>query len=136
MLTGTEDDIEDAKEVLRRTDAKPIVAVGKTDILELAALIGRCTVYITSDSAPMHVAASMGVPLVALFGATDPQRHAPKVAYCRIMKSDVKCSPCYKPTCPRGNQCMKKIAVEDVLGAVSEFIDVKKTRTEMAHAVQ
>ena len=122
LLTGAEGDTKIAGDIAGKSRSKPIIAVGKTDILQLAALIKRCSVYITTDSAPLHVAASMGIPFVALFGPTDPKRHVPRVKAYKILKSNVRCSPCYRPVCKKGNKCMKKIKVDEVLAAVEEFL--------------
>jgi len=122
LLTGTSDDMETAKEIANISGSKPIISAGKTDILQLASLIKRCRVYVTTDSAPLHIAAAVGVPFIALFGATDPKRHVSKAENSRILNRKVKCSPCYKPVCGRQNICMKRIKVEDVLTAAEEFL--------------
>jgi len=65
--------------------SKPLIAAGRTSILELASLIKRFKVYLTPDSAPMHIAASMGTPCIALFGPTDPQRHVVPSGACIVI---------------------------------------------------
>jgi len=122
LLTGIDRDLGVAREISRLTDSKPIISAGKTDVLRLASLMKRCKVYITTDSAPLHVAASVGVPFIALFGPTDPKRHMPKVDNSKLLKGNTKCSPCYKPLCGKKNRCMKRITVDDVLAAVEEFL--------------
>ncbi|MBZ0166700.1 MAG: glycosyltransferase family 9 protein, partial [Candidatus Omnitrophica bacterium] len=77
ILTGTPRDREQAKYIHENAKSKPTVAAGKTDILQLAVLIQRCKVFITPDSAPLHVAASVKTPVIALFGPTDSRRHVP-----------------------------------------------------------
>lgn len=128
LLTGVDEDTEAAREIVNIANSKPIVSVGKTDILQLASLMKRCKVYITTDSAPLHIAASMGVPFIALFGPTDPQRHIPKVRAYKVLKSNIKCSPCYKPSCKKSDQCMERIKVEEVLTAVEELAGIKRKR--------
>ena len=126
LLTGLHEDMETAKEIAETSNSKPIISTGKTDILQLASLVKRCRVYITTDSAPLHIAAGMGVPFVALFGPTDPKRHIAKTKTYKVLRSNVRCSPCYKPVCRKGNRCMKRIRVEEVLAAVEEFVGIKK----------
>ncbi|MDD5680768.1 MAG: glycosyltransferase [Candidatus Omnitrophica bacterium] len=123
VLTGAPEDVEIAKEVTRLSNSKPIIAAGKTDIMQLASLIGRSKVYVTTDSAPLHIAAGMKVPIVALFGPTDPARHMPKVENSTVLRSSMKCSPCYKPFCGKQNRCMDLIRVEDVLAAVEKYLE-------------
>ncbi len=122
LLTGLNEDMGTAGEILKVSKSKPIVAVGKTDILQLASLIRRCKVYITTDSAPLHIAASIGVPFIALFGPTDPKRHVAKGDTGKTLTSNLRCSPCYKPVCKKDNLCMKHIKVEEVLAAIEEFV--------------
>jgi lipopolysaccharide heptosyltransferase II len=126
LITGTDEDITRAREITKTSNSKPIISVGKTDILRLASLIKRCKVYITTDSAPLHIAASMGVPFIALFGPTNPKRHIPKVKTCKTLKSNIKCSPCYKPNCRKNNLCMKRIKVGDVLATAEELLRIKR----------
>lgn len=121
IITGSEDDRPIVKELLELTRNRPIDAVGKTSITELGALIRRCQVFISSDSAPMHIAAALGVPLVALFGPTDPKRHLVPPPVYQVFWKEVHCSPCYLRSCPIGHICMKKIGVAEVLDAALAF---------------
>ncbi len=113
VITGISSEGYLAERLLAKTKAKPILAVGKTSILELAALIKRCNVFVTGDSAPMHIASSMNTRLVALFGPTDPIRHLEPNENCVVLKKDLDCSPCYKPRC-RKPRCLDEITVEEV----------------------
>lgn len=122
VLTGAAEDAAAAKEAAKLSTSKPIIAAGKTDIMRLAALISRFRVYITTDSAPLHIAAAVKAPVVALFGPTDPERHMTKAESSTVLKSDIKCGPCYKPVCPKQNRCMKGIKAEDVLKAVEKYL--------------
>ncbi len=95
--------------------------IGKTSILQLGALLERCEVCLTCDSGPMHVAAAVGTPTVALFGPTDPLRHKPYGAGHIIIEQPVECRPCYKRTCHRQDAphlCMTKIDTAEVVKAL------------------
>ena len=87
---------------------------GKTTIKELIQEIGRLDVFLTNDSGPMHIAASLGVPLVALFGSTNPCVTSPYKTG-KVLYKSVSCSPCYKRVCPIDFRCMKQIEVEEVV---------------------
>ncbi len=121
VLFGTKEDLALAKDLKSISRSKPVLAVGKTDLMKLASLIKRCRLVVTSDSAPMHIAASLGIPYVALFGPTDPDRHKVSSGNSTIIKKDLNCSPCYKPTC-RNMRCMRKITVEEVVNAVGRYL--------------
>lgn len=100
----------------------PIVnLVGKTSILQLGALLERCEVCLTCDSGPMHIAAAVGTPTVALFGPTDPVRHRPYSSGHEVIEKSVSCRPCYKRTCQRTDVpylCMKEISIGEVVNAL------------------
>jgi ADP-heptose:LPS heptosyltransferase len=115
ILTGTKEDYDLIESIIEHTSSKPVNASGKTSILELASLIKRCRLYITPDSAPMHIASAVGTPFIALFGPTDPVRHAAPSNISTIMRKELRCSPCYNPSCSKRNGCMSGITVEEVL---------------------
>jgi lipopolysaccharide heptosyltransferase II len=126
VITGAEEDAPLAEELLKLTRNKPVNAVGRTTIAELAALVKRCQVFVSSDSAPMHIASSVNVPLVALFGPTDPKRHLVGPDHYQVFAKEVPCGPCYLRNCPVGLLCMKKIGVQEVLDSVLHFIQEKR----------
>ena len=110
-----------AKKVLMLTRSKPFDITGRTSIMQLAAIIRKCQCFITSDSAPMHMACLCGIPFVALFGPTNPKRHLQPNGKCRVIYKGLKCSPCYKPKC-NDPICMKRITPEEIIVAVEELI--------------
>jgi heptosyltransferase-2 len=92
------------------------------DPLELLALLSCARVVVANDSGPMHLAAGVGVPVVAFFGPTDPGRTAPTGAPSRVLDRYVFCSPCYLKQCPYGHECMREISPEDALRAVEDLV--------------
>lgn len=126
VITGSKEEAPLAQRLIDGTKNKPINAVGKTTLTELTSLIKRCQVFISSDSAPMHIASSVNTPLVALFGPTDPHRHCVPPDLCEVFFKEINCSPCYLRSCPIGLVCMKKITVAEVLEAVYRMIYTDK----------
>lgn len=123
VITGTEKDLAQANILVNKLkNIKIINACGKTTVNQLACLIKKCAVFISPDSAPVHVAASQGVPFIALFGTTDPRRHLAPVEKCAVIKKDLACSPCYKSKC-KINKCMESIKPEDVLEAMDKLLN-------------
>jgi heptosyltransferase-2 len=87
------------------------------DVLELAAAISHCSVVITNDSGPLHLATALAVPSVSIFGPTDPGRTVIPGAS-RVLRKEHACSPCYKRECPlRDHRCMSEISVDEVFDA-------------------
>lgn len=92
---------------------------GKTTLRDLAFLYGKAALVITTDSGPMHLAAAVGTPVVALFGPTDPARTGPYGPGHRIIRRRLECMPCFKKHC-KTRSCMNQITVEEVFAAVKE----------------
>ena len=126
ILTGSDQERPLCEQIQRAAKSKPFVAAGLTSLNEMAALMRRSRVFVGGDTAPLHMAAAAGTPVVALFGSTDPLRHAPPAARKKILKTELACSPCYRGICPRGGaghmECMKRISTEEVVQAVAEFL--------------
>ncbi len=96
---------------------------GKTSLRELMAALKLCNALLTNDSGPMHLAAALGVPVVAIFGSTSPELTGPIFSKgSRIIRSDVPCSPCFLRECPIDFRCMKGIAVEQVVDLVERSL--------------
>lgn len=87
---------------------------GKTQIAELPALLSRCSVFLGNDSGAMHVAAAVGLPVVAVFGPTDPFGTAPVTPRCAIVQERPYCSPCFLRRCPTDHRCMTAVTPEMV----------------------
>ncbi|HEY1716699.1 MAG TPA: lipopolysaccharide heptosyltransferase II [Verrucomicrobiae bacterium] len=96
---------------------------GKTSLRELMSLLKLCRALLTNDTGPMHVAAALGVPVVAIFGSTSPELTGPIFsAESKILKSDAPCSPCFLRECPIDFRCMNGIGVESVVEAVLKTV--------------
>ena len=122
VLTGQAKDKTLARQIIAKAKAKPADLTGKTTIMQLAALVTHCKVYISPDSAPLHVAVAMGVPVIALFGPTDPGRHMPPADKSVVIRRDLRCAPCYSGTCKiKTHACMQDISPEEVAKKVKEF---------------
>ena len=132
VLTGTGADAAYAGAIARAAKSKPIVAAGRTSIMGLASLMKHFAVYVTPDSAPMHIAAGMGTPCIALFGPTDPARHLPPSSGCIVLckEREFTCSPCYKSGCPKKVTCMKKITVDEVLRSARAIMSKERVAVE------
>lgn len=107
-----------AKQLEKQSGLKVINLAGKLGIKELAGLISRCRLYITNDSGPMHIAAVLGVPMIAIFGPGylirfDPRNITDKAV---VFKAEVKCQPCDRQACLKMD-CFKDISAQEVANA-------------------
>ncbi|MGC2661611.1 MAG: lipopolysaccharide heptosyltransferase II [Bryobacteraceae bacterium] len=82
---------------------------GKTTLAELIELLAACDLCLTNDSGPMHIASALGVPTVAIFGATDAAATGPAGAHSRVVQEPVECSPCLLRECPIDHRCMTRV---------------------------
>lgn len=94
---------------------KVLNLVSKTNLKELAALMGSMGLCIGGDTGPVHIAAAMGTRIIALFGASSGHRAGPYGEKVTIISTDEECAPCFKRKCPLKKNCMAKISVAQVL---------------------
>lgn len=99
-----------------------ISMAGKATLRQTMALIKRCSLFISVDSGPMHVAQALGVPTVALFGPSDPKRTGPLRSPAAILYHKWECSPCEWRPCPYQVACMDSISVVDVMKAAESLL--------------
>jgi len=129
VLTGASTDRGIVDQVRRAIGDRPIIdAAGALDLPGTAALLSRLDVLITGDTGPMHMAAAVGTPVVALFGPSDPRRYGPLATKQRVLRVQLPCSPCGQVRLPpercRGHvpDCMDGITVEAVVRAARELM--------------
>lgn len=122
VLLGGPDDRAPAADVRRRCAAPTVDLTGRTTLRQLAALIALSDLVICQDSGPMHIAAALGKPLVALFGPTNPTRTGPYGPAARVVQLPLACAPCYERQCPLGHhQCMRTLSADTVAAHVREM---------------
>ncbi len=131
IIFGGPNEVEMANEIesnLIKSDLKNYINLaGKTDIKELCSNIGGCSLFITNDSGPMHVAAAYQVPTVAIFG---PTRYKETSQWMndrsKIVRHDMDCAPCMKRECPlKHHECMKSITASEVIEAISKLLNMR-----------
>ncbi len=129
VFSGTEDDrpLVDAA-VSRVPPGRVLNLCGEVDLPTLAALLERFWVFLTCDSGPMHLAAAIGTPLVAVFGPSDPRRWGPLSRNARTVQSKRDCRPCNRIRRPPAHcsrpmpECLSDISADQVLAAVENVL--------------
>ena len=127
VLVGSIDDRELCEKIASAAPGVFMILAGKTNWSQFLALAAEAACAVTPDTGPMHVMASAGTPMVAVMGPTDPRRHGPYGAKCRILQSERRCLPCYHRNCVLGEHdkpslCMADITPEMVLEAIEELL--------------
>jgi heptosyltransferase-2 len=121
LIIGSTDEAEIADSIGSSMEKKPFILAGQTTLPQLRGLISQAAAFISNDSGPMHLANALRVPVVGLFGPTDPEVTGPFEQPSRVVKKDVPCWPCAYRKCPYDHRCMMNIAAEDVFQAAEEM---------------
>lgn len=121
IIFGAAAEAEVARRISSAMRHKPINLVGQTSIGELPALLSACQLFIGNDSGAMHVAGAVGLPVVGIFGSSDPAGTAPVTSKFCLVRHAVDCSPCFLRRCPIDHRCMTRIGVEDVFRAARQL---------------
>jgi heptosyltransferase-2 len=122
ILFGTESEQKVFDDIAAGIRGPSISLVGKTSIADLPALLSRCQLFVGNDSGAMHVAAAVGLPVVAIFGPTDPYGTAPITPRCTVVQDKPYCSPCFLRRCPIDHRCMTAVKPEAVEAAARGWL--------------
>jgi len=96
--------------------------VGRTSLSALIGVRARCRLFLGNDSGPMHLSATLGVPLVAVFGSTDEMATGPFGSNAVVLHKHVECSPCLLRECPIDLRCFDRIHPGEVYGAARRLL--------------
>ncbi len=122
ILFGTAAEASVSTAISAEMRRPPTDLTGKTAIADLPALLSQCHLFIGNDSGAMHVAAAVGLPVIAVFGPTDPEGTAPVTPRCSIVQQKPYCSPCFLRRCPTDHRCMTAIAANMVEAAARPWL--------------
>jgi ADP-heptose:LPS heptosyltransferase len=128
VMIGSPKERSIVEQIAARMETNPVRAAGLFGFRGMAALIARASVLVSGDTGPMHVAAAVGTPYVALFGPTPVLGRAPLVGVGVSLMHPVPCGPCDQSVCPNGGEdhmlCMRLITVDEVVNAIAQFLPV------------
>jgi heptosyltransferase-2 len=122
VLFGAASERDVAARIAAAMAHHPVLLAGQTAIGDLPALLASCHLFVGNDSGAMHVAAAVGLPVVAIFGPTDPQGTAPVTPRWTLVRQPVACSPCFLRHCPIDHRCMTRVSVDQVYAAAREWV--------------
>jgi heptosyltransferase II len=119
-VVGSYKDREIGEEISRLSEGLCVNLCGRTSLEEVVDLLSGAQLVVSNDSGLMHVAAALGVPLMALYGSSSPSFTPPLSQRAAVLKLDLPCSPCYKRQCPLGHfNCMMQLTPDRVHAALS-----------------
>jgi lipopolysaccharide heptosyltransferase II len=123
-VLGAKDDAPLGETILEAAPAKVSNLCGHTSLPEMIEWVRRCDLMITNDTGPMHVAAALNKPLVALFGPTEPRRTGPYGQLENVLRLDLPCSPCLSSRCTiaETDKCLRTLSPALVLDRVGKLL--------------
>ena len=123
-ILGGKDDLPLGEKIAAAAPEKCLNLCGATTLPEMIEWVRLCDLLITNDTGPMHVAAAMGKPLLALFGPTAPARTGPYGQLENVMQIELPCSPCMKSDChfAKPNECLRALTPAAVLQRASAIL--------------
>ncbi len=122
LIIGSEKEISLAEHIATDMSERPFVLAGQTSLSRLAAIVSFGSVFISNDSGPMHLANALKIPVVALFGPTEPSRTGPYQNPYTIFHKGAPCWPCSYRDCPYDHRCMMNISVQEVFEACQKYL--------------
>ena len=122
LLFGTKNDAAIGDQIAGAIDDHCVNRIGQTTLDELIHELRECRLLLTNDTGTMHLAALLGVPVVAIFGSTEPRLTGPLGNGHIILRHHVECSPCFLRECPIDFRCMKAVSTQEVVDAVLSIL--------------
>ncbi len=111
---------------LKDRGQRAINLAGRTSLAEFIEFAAACRLFLTNDSGPMHIASALGVPTVAVFGATDHIATGPTGTASRVVREPVECSPCLLRECPIDHRCMTHVSASRVAAEALSVLEFGK----------
>jgi heptosyltransferase-2 len=128
---GSKEETSICESVSQRVKAVGVLCAnfgGATTLGEFIELAAGCEVFLTNDSGPMHIASALGVPTVAIFGATDDRATGPTGLHTRVVRQPVECSPCLLRECPIDHRCMVRVSADRVAETALSLINTVQVK--------
>jgi heptosyltransferase-2 len=122
VLFGTQNDGAVGEKIAAALGDKCNNRISQTTLEQLIDELRACRLLLTNDTGTMHLAALIGVPVVAIFGSTEPRLTAPLGNDHVIVRHQVECSPCFLRQCPIDFRCMKAVSAQEVVDAVLSML--------------
>lgn len=120
LLVGAKDEAEISEEVFAKSEKKPIILTGKTNLAEAVAVLSEIDLLVSNDMGLAHIAPAVGTKTIVIFGPTNEKTTQPIGS--EIIRKKVDCAPCMLRDCPIDHRCMKRISSDQVFESVSAHL--------------
>jgi heptosyltransferase-2 len=120
VLVGAKDEIEVSTEVFAKSEKKPIILTGKTNLAEAAAVLSEVDLLVSNDMGLAHIAPAVGTKTLVIFGPTNEKTTRPVGS--EIIRKTVECAPCMLRDCPIDHRCMTRISPDEVFAKAKEIL--------------
>ena len=126
VFLGGPGDLPRVKSIIGLMKTTPLMTTGQTSLTELMALLEKCSLVISNDSGPVHIAAAVGTPTITIFGPSDEIKYRPYGKNNLVVKSNLACRPCGKHECPlKHHKCMVDIKTEKILQKAQLLLEAR-----------
>ena len=122
ILVGSARSRDISQAIISSLKSNIVDIVGQLELEEIPGILTRCQVFVGNDSGLTHLSNLLGLPVVALFGPTDPDTCGPVLPPVAILKKPVPCSPCSYKTCPYDHRCLNNIQPDEVYQAIKSYL--------------
>lgn len=126
ILVGAKNEMDVSLEVFEKSEVKPLILTGQTNLSEAVALLAEIDLLVSNDTGLAHVAPAVGTKTLVIFGPTNEKTTQPIGS--EIIRKHVECSPCMLRTCPIDHRCMTRISSEEVFERAKELLNAKTQR--------
>jgi heptosyltransferase-3 len=132
LVGGSPQETELANRLVSQARSRAVSLAGRVSVRHYAAVLKRCALFIGNDAGPLHMAAALGIPVVGLFGPSNPAEWGPRSGQAQTIYKGLDCRQCFHPTCDRGDMsCMKQISVSEVYQAAISMLSESVSRSSL-----
>ncbi len=122
LLLGGRAEVPVAEGISQLSGRRARSIAGRDTLKTLPGILKRLDALVSGDTGPLHIAAAVGTPVVALFGPTDPRCTAPLAKVAVVIRRELDCSPCFDRECSLDHRCMRDIGTEEVFRAMAKVL--------------
>ena len=123
LIGGSDQDIDLAQQIRQMAKSSLVIMAGRTSMKQFAAIAKKSALFVGNDSGAMHIASTVGTPVVALFGPSSPREWGPRGGPVEVLYKEIDCRSCFHPTCTRDEEnCMRLITVHEVFVAAQRLL--------------